>query len=582
MSDSPNDLNGPEGQISAGFPGSHHNGSAVLLDDRDSSDEHGLVVHLEVAFQSYDVRQLTQYGFFTESTLPEEDSGHIFQGKLISSGEALMEIEFRVRRREEGFTKCTFCNLSLEHKKTLLQLLDTMRRPHGEENALAGLSYDQLASGSGTASDKNAQEKPAGAKKSAKTMVVLALGLGMLGIVVLSVGFMHMQYSLSVTNAALVGNYLPINTKIDGEIAQVLFTEGDEVRQGDVLLRLSNPIVESVAALRQAELEAAHTEVAAYEQQLKDFQTKLEVVSQKLSLQLKTAKAELRQAKQNLNIASAEVDRFAPFVKTGAITQVEFDQARSGKLAFQAQCEAKQAQILSVELSQLAMKHSILVMGDRIDNPRSKLLADLKIAEAEVKRLQVEVHYAKQQEKQLEILAPRDGAVYASYRQVGEYLKPADEALALSTLGRTWAMGQISASQVSKVRPGQVVRVVIPALDIKTTGVVSSVGHRAVYAKGGYNADFRSGVATDVPIKVALDALPAGVPSGIRLDMTVKLELGIPWLDDYLGNTPPPTDIVSIDSPATPDSETTLTSKVVQTAVTSQLDEPYAIRRTQP
>jgi len=170
----------------------------------------------------------------------------------------------------------------------------------------------------------------------------------------------------------------------------------------------------------------------------------------------------------------------------------------------------------------------------------------------------VEFYHSEQQIKQLDIVAPRDGKIYANYRQVGEYLKPAEEALAISFAGRTWAMGQISASQVSKVRPGQMVHVKIPSLDIRTTGTVAAVGHRAVYAKGGYTADFRSGVATDVPIKVTLDELPANVPSGIRLDMVVKLELGIPWLDEYLGNTPHPTKIVASprSSSSSPDSET--------------------------
>ena len=138
------------------------------------------------------------------------------------------------------------------------------------------------------------------------------------------------------------------------------------------------------------------------------------------------------------------------------------------------------------------------------------------------------------------------------------YQRPAEEAMALSFPGRTWAMGQISASQVSKVRPGQMVRVSIPSLDIKTTGTVASVGHRAVYAKGGYTADFRSGVATDVPIKVMLDDLPPNVPSGIRLDMVVKLEMGIPWLDDYLGNTPRPVVAKSSDLPEAVTSAETL------------------------
>ena len=530
MSNTKNDLTGPADQL-------------LAVSHQDSTQPEGC--QLEVGFKTYDVSQLTQYGFQTDDALPEEDPGHIFHGKLHSPVGSPMEIEFRVRRNQGDSSKCTFCNLSLKQKKVLLQTLDTMSAPAGlDQSGLAGLSYDQLASGTATADPVEVDEIQ-GPKNSIKTFAVLALGLGMLAILGLSAAFMHMQYSLSVTNAALVGNYLPINTKIDGQIAQVYYTEGENVKKGDLLLRLSNPVLESASATGQAELDAAQAKVNVLKSQIEGFGSMIDVVNEMLDLELQEVQSELRQSEQNLQIASAEVKRFTPYVKSGVIAQVDFDESKSTELAWKAEVAAKRAKIKLVELSKEAAENNILVMGDRIDDPKSKLLAELRIAEAEVKRLEVELFYTKQQSKQLEILAPRDGAIYANYRQVGEYLRPAEEALALSFPGRTWAMGQISASQVSKVRPGQMVRVSIPALNIKTTGTVASVGHRAVYAKGGYTADFRSGVATDVPIKVMLDHLPEDVPSGIRLDMVVKLEMGIPWLDDYLGNTPRRDQVVS-------------------------------------
>ncbi len=492
---------------------------------------------LELGFRTYSIRELTQYGFVTGDPLPEEDPGHVFHGKMHSNDASPMEIEFRVRRYEGNSAKCTFCNLSLKQKKVLLKLLDTMSRSGIEEDAITSLSYDQLASGTAIA-EVVEEEGKADTKNSVKTFAVLALGLGMLAILGLSAAFMHMQYSLAVSNAALVGNYLPINTKIDGQIAEVFFSEGDEVVQGDLLLRLTNPVLESAAAMSKAELAAAETKVQALQHQVDGFQVMLNIVSGRLDLELEETRSELRQSQKNLDIANAEVKRFTPYVKSGVIAQVDFDESVSTQLAWKADCAAKRAKIKMVKLSMQAAKKNILVMGDRIDAPQSKLLADLKVAEADVLRLQVELDQTEQQAKQLEIVAPRDGEIYASYRQVGEYLKPAEEALAISYPGRTWAMGQISASQVSKVRRGQVVSVSIPSLGIKTKGTVATVGHRAVYAKGGYTADFRSGVATDVPIKVMLDDLPEDVLSGTRLDMVVKLEIGIPWLDNYLGNTP--------------------------------------------
>ena len=62
-----------------------------------------------------------------------------------------------------------------------------------------------------------------------------------------------------------------------------------------------------------------------------------------------------------------------------------------------------------------------------------------------------------------------------------------------------------------------------------------AVGHRAMYSRGHYSAEFRGAAATDVPIKVYIKDLPENIPSGIRLDMAINTGFGIQWLDDTLG-----------------------------------------------
>ena len=118
-----------------------------------------------------------------------------------------------------------------------------------------------------------------------------------------------------------------------------------------------------------------------------------------------------------------------------------------------------------------------------------------------------------------------------TYRQVGEYVKIADQTIALSFEGKVWAAGQVSASQSRRVRPGQPVTITAPSLGKTFEGVVSAVGHRAMHSPGHYTADFRGETATDVPIKVIIQDLPEDVPSGIRLEMAINIGFGVDWLD---------------------------------------------------
>ena len=148
-------------------------------------------------------------------------------------------------------------------------------------------------------------------------------------------------------------------------------------------------------------------------------------------------------------------------------------------------------------------------------------------------------------------MAPRDGIVHVTYRQPGEFLRAADEAIALSYPGKAWAAGQVSIAQANRIRPGQPVVIDLPALDLRLDGIVSAVGHRAMYSKGNYNADFRGTTATDVPVKVHIANLPDNIPSGIRLEMAIKTGFGVGWLDRAMGY-----ELKSISKSTKPNSQT--------------------------
>ena len=133
------------------------------------------------------------------------------------------------------------------------------------------------------------------------------------------------------------------------------------------------------------------------------------------------------------------------------------------------------------------------------------------------------------------MVAPRDGLIYVNYRQKGEFIKVADELVGLSYPGETWAAGQVTSGQASRVIPGQPVSIRIPAIKCNLDGIVMAVGHRAMYSKGHYNADFRGANATDVPVKVYIENLPEDIPSGIRLQMAINTGFGVQWLDNSMG-----------------------------------------------
>ena len=174
----------------------------------------------------------------------------------------------------------------------------------------------------------------------------------------------------------------------------------------------------------------------------------------------------------------------------------------------------------------------MLFLGDRIDDRPSELRAQLDIANARVEQLVRDLASSEKRVQHIEITAPRDGSIYAVYRQSGEYLKVGEEALAMSLSDGGWASGHVPSDQATKIRPGQKVELLIPSLDLTTQGTVAAVGHRAVYGKGGYSNDYRGPMPNDVPIKVQVEDLSGEIPSGLRLNMIVQLDNDWDWLNE--------------------------------------------------
>lgn len=495
--------------------------------------------HLLINNQRHQVYDLTEFGFVS----PIELEGGQRQGEaILVIGDQQIPINFRVRQKKSHGILCSFSNFSIANKETLKKYLTDRERASGNEE-LESRSYDELARGIVSSGGPSETSTPTAAptaqapqqRASVKTFALLAMLFAMIALGVLGALFMRSRSSLTVSNSALVGNFLPVNARVEGEIVEVLVNEGDYVEQGDVLIRLINPEMESANQELAAQLGTAKATVKAIKSQLKTFDEKLDIAKRKSKLDLKVAQSELKAAEKARDSSESAFERLKPYVESGAITQLELDEAENGLRAHEANCIAKENQILKVRFTQEAIESRILILGDRLDDERGRLNTELEIAEARCKELELIRALGMARQSELEIIAPRDGQVYTTYRQVGEYVKIADQLLAISFTGKTWAAGQVTSTQASRVLPGQPVRVKIPSMGMSLDGVVAAVGHRAMYSNGHYTADFRGSTATDVPVKVAIADLPDEIPSGLRLEMAIKTGFGIEWLDDQLG-----------------------------------------------
>ena len=525
---------------------------------------------IEIENISYQLVSIDEYSFTAEIDLPVGVRSH----GVLTLGTDNLAVAFRVRETKDGIAKCSFANLSLANTATINNYLRKRQRGF-IENTLESRSYDELAQGllgdmpmfkeqasnsetlhtesASTTNEIGSQAtsklpntpKPQShssdanqksvARSGVRSMAMLLMTFAMVGLGILAIYFLRSRSTISIANSALVGNYLPVNVKAEGEVIDLFVGEGDVVKAGDVLMQLKNPEMQSERAQCAARLATAKSKVATLKKQLATTKKRVKIAGKKLALDLTVAKSEMESADKLLEVAKINFERLKPALESGAVTENEFELVRQELLAAESNKTVAANAAKQIEFAQRSLKDNVLILGDRFDDEIGRLVAELEIAEAEREEFQKNLNIVNEQFQNLDVIAPRDGSVYVVYRQVGEFVKVADEIIGLSYEGKVWAAGQVGVGQSRRVRCGQPVVVTAPALGKKFDGVVSAVGHRAMYSAGRYSADFRVATATDVPVKVIIQDLPDNVPSGTRLEMTINSGFGVEWLDRTMG-----------------------------------------------
>jgi multidrug efflux system membrane fusion protein len=188
-----------------------------------------------------------------------------------------------------------------------------------------------------------------------------------------------------------------INSQVDGEIASIHFSEGQDVQKGDLLFTLDQRPFE--ATLRQAQ--ANLTRDAAQLQQA-------EAALAQSRASEKQAEANLARDLAQLDNANAEVRRYRSLNDDGAVSQEQYDQVRTSALAMTATVEADRAAITNA-------KAVIGAAQATVENARAVIQAD----QAVVENARIQLGYTT-------IHAPMTGRTGSLLVHVGSTVKARD------------------------------------------------------------------------------------------------------------------------------------------------------------
>ena len=484
--------------------------------------------HLVLDSQKYPVEDLTEYTFRTLAptliaSYETDDTPQTFDAEVVG-GDQMFVVQFRIRGVDGDWVRCGFFDLPIKQRESMIAMRDQLMS--GASDELHSLSYDELAGGNTTKKENQSAKKvvttPRRASTLKKTIALSLMVLAMVAIVGWILIVIQTRSTISVSNSVLVGNYQPINTPNQGKLLDVLVDVGDRVDAGQVVAVIGNEEVHLELHRLNAQLARSRSELVAYQRQAQRISGLMEFAKQKADRDLVVARAVLNGGKAELNAAQAQVNRLQPLVARGNIGVFEVDEAKALAARASAGIVRQNAVIETLNLAKTAAEKSVLVSVTGVSDPLAEVLTKIDLAQAAIEEAIAIRDSLAVQSQPVELVSPQSGTVYAVYRRQGEYLKIADEAIAISLDQTGWATGHIDPGLATQVRPGQPVEIDIPSMGITTSGKVAGIGHRSVYGRGRYNAEFRGG-PLEVPIRVELDASDDRIPSGLRLNMTVRV-----------------------------------------------------------
>lgn len=474
--------------------------------------------------ETFEILKLDEHTFQIESAVRAEsfrpdDTPVTFDGSIVGLGDG-SEIRFRIRRVADDIVTLGFQDLSIRKREMLLK--EWNNAVGSPRDAMHQMSYDELAGGDARQKKVKQASASSSASLGKKLVVMLVMAASLAFVLGWVMYLMNSRTTVAVNNSVINGNYMPVNTPHEGQLTEVLVTQGAEVSQGDVLARLSNEEAEVDLALVRSKLSRALSEAEAYQREKAQIESLFIFNRQKVERDLKVAEAEMEGAKALMQSAKAQMDRLQPLIDRGNVALADVEEARALMATAQAEQLRSKAVMETLRFAVSAADQNVVVSENGALDPLGELRTKIALAEAAILELEQTESVLASVAKPIELHSPSDGTIYAIYHGEGETLKVAEQMLAVSANQGGWATGHVQAHVAPEIRPGQPVEVEIPSMGITTTGTVEGIGHRAVYGRGGYSAEFRGG-PLEVPIRVAIDLNGQPVPSGLRLHMTVRL-----------------------------------------------------------
>jgi membrane fusion protein (multidrug efflux system) len=310
----------------------------------------------------------------------------------------------------------------------------------------------------------------------------LALALGVAAAGDFGYGYLTTGRYLETTDDAYVkADSTIVAPKVSGYIAEVLVSDNEQVKAGQLLARIDDRDFRT--ALAQAKADVAASDAA-----VRNLDAQIELQEPIIQQQA----AEVDAAEANLQFAQEEHARYDTLMKSGSGTVQRAQQT-------DAALRAQTAQLQQGKSGLAAANKRIEVLATE----RAKAVAQLDHARAVEAQAALNLSYTQ-------ITAPVDGSVGARSLRVGQFVQAGTQLMAVVPLDAVYVVANFKETQLTYVRNGQPVELRVDSFNTTTLkGHVDSLSPASGLEFSLLPPDNATGnftkIVQRVPVKIVLD-----------------------------------------------------------------------------
>lgn len=272
-------------------------------------------------------------------------------------------------------------------------------------------------------------------KKGTKKIIPIILGIILLiGAIFGTKEYLYMRNHEDTDDAQIDGDINPVVARVEGYVDEINFEENEPVTSGQLLVKLDDRNLKIKLEQVLAAQRGAKATIGVSRSQISTTAAASE-----------TAKANVEASQVRLRQANTDYERYANLIKDGAITQQQFDQARTERDAARAEYDAVRQQY------QTALR--------TVGTSRSQLA----VTNTSADQRQADVDFAKLQASYAAIYAPVSGIVSKKTIQKGQLVQAGQTLFSIVNTNNLYVTANFKETQLKDLHEGEKVEIQVDA-----------------------------------------------------------------------------------------------------------------------